>query len=109
MCVHTSHWPYGYPPFHYAHGNKHMGTHDLIHDTFATIVQKVNFHMGWQQLHALSLATFKSCHWQVNIVFIKDEICTFIDIVIIDAMWMNLLPWFCATQRFVAFDAIQIK
>jgi hypothetical protein len=83
-CVHTSHWPYGYSPFRYAYGNKHMGTHDVIHNTFAIIVQNVNFHMGWEQLHALSLTTFKSYHWRVNIVFTKDEICTSVDIVIID-------------------------
>jgi len=90
-CVHTSHWPYRYSPFHYAYGNKHMGTHDVIRDTFVTIVQNVNFHMGWEQLHALSLTMFKSCHWWVNIVFTKDKIRTSVDIVIIDPMWVDLL------------------
>ncbi len=108
-CVHTSHWPYGYSPFYYAYGNKHMGTHDIICDTFVTIVQNVNFHMGWEQLHALFLTMFKSCHWRVNIVFTKDEIRTSVDTVIIDPMWVDLLSWSCATQRFIAFDTTQIK
>jgi hypothetical protein len=108
MYVHTSRWPYGYPPFHYAHGNKHMGTHDIIRGTFATIVQNVNFHMGWKQLHALFLTMFKSCHWRVNIVLTNNEIHTLVDIVIIDSMWVDLFPS-CAAQKFVAIDAIQIK
>jgi hypothetical protein len=103
MCVHTSHWPCGYPSFHYAHGNKHMKTHDVSCDIFVTIVQSVNFHMGWEPPHALFLTMFKSCHYRINIVLTKDEIRTPVDIVIIDPMWTDLLPWSCTTQRFVAF------
>jgi hypothetical protein len=35
----------------YAQGNEHIGTHDAIHDTFATIVQDVGFHRGEKQLY----------------------------------------------------------
>jgi hypothetical protein len=28
------------------HGNERIGTHDAIHDTFATIAQDVGFHVG---------------------------------------------------------------
>jgi len=34
-----------------AHGNKHMGTHDAIYKTFATIVWDVSFHAGQEQLY----------------------------------------------------------
>jgi hypothetical protein len=76
MCVHTSHWPYGYPPLHCHHGNKRTRTHDVICKTFATIARDVGFHVGWEQLHAFPLTTFNSsCRW-INIVFTKDDICS---------------------------------
>jgi hypothetical protein len=37
-----------------------MQTHDAIHDTFVTIVKDFNFHMGWKQLHMLSLIILNS-------------------------------------------------
>jgi hypothetical protein len=45
---------------HCAHGNERTRTHDVIHDTFVTIVQNVGFHMGREQLHVLPSTTFKS-------------------------------------------------
>jgi hypothetical protein len=36
---------------HYADDNKHTKTHDVVRDTFATIVHDVNFHVGQKQLH----------------------------------------------------------
>jgi hypothetical protein len=49
-----------------------MVTHDAILDTFVTIVmQDVGFHVGLEQLHALSSTTFNSSYRQVNIVIIK--------------------------------------
>jgi hypothetical protein len=44
----------------YAHGNRHIGTHDAIHNTFAAIVRDASFHMGREQLHALFSTTFNS-------------------------------------------------
>ncbi len=31
---------------HCAHGNKHIGTHDAVHNTFATIARDASFHVG---------------------------------------------------------------
>jgi len=45
-----------------AHGNECMGTHDAIHNTFATIARDVGFHMGQAQLHALPSTTHNSSH-----------------------------------------------
>ncbi len=90
-------------------GNKCMETHDAICNTFVTIVRDAGFHMGWKQLHALPSTTFKLSHWQVNILFTKDDICILIDIIIANRMWMNLFPQSCATQELIAFNAAQAK
>jgi hypothetical protein len=58
------------------HGNKQIGTHDGIHDTFATIMQDVNFHMGREELHALPSTTFNSFCQRVDIVLTQNGICT---------------------------------
>jgi len=94
---------------HCAHGNKRMGTHDVVHDTFAAIARDVGFHMVLEQLHALPSTMVNSFCQQVDIVFTKDDICTLANVVIIDPMWTNLLSRFCVIQRFVAFNAIQAK
>jgi hypothetical protein len=39
----------------------------------------------------------------------KDDICTLIDVVIIDPTQANLLPKSCCTQGFVASDVTQAK
>jgi hypothetical protein len=44
-----------------------------------------------------------------NIVFTKYGICTLVNVVIANPTRANLLPRSCATQGFVAFDAIQAK
>jgi hypothetical protein len=46
MRVHTSHWPYVIHFLHFAHGNEHTKTHNVICDTFATIAQDADFHVG---------------------------------------------------------------
>jgi hypothetical protein len=94
---------------HYTHGNKHTRTHYANHNTFVVIVWDVNFHVGWKQLHVLLSTSFNSSRWQIDIMFTKYGICTLSDIVIADLMWLDLLPWSCTTQRFVAFDATQAK
>jgi len=94
---------------HYIHGNKHTGTNDANHNTFVVIVCNVNFHVGREQLHVFLSTSFNSSRWQINIVFTKYGICTLTDIVITNLMWLDLLPWSCTIQRFVAFDATQAK
>jgi hypothetical protein len=59
-------------------------------------------------IHFFSI-TFNSFHQQINIVFIKDDIYILVDIVITDSTQVNLFFWFCATQGFGAFDAVQTK
>ncbi len=53
MRMHTSHRPYGYPPFtlcswQQAHRNPWCNSWHLV-----AIVHDVDFHVGWKQLHAL--------------------------------------------------------
>ncbi len=91
------------------HGNKHIGTHDAIRNTFGTITRSVSFHMGRKQLPTLPSTTFNSsCQW-VNIVFTKDGIHTLANIVITNPTRANLFPRSCTTQGFAAWDATQTK
>jgi hypothetical protein len=69
----------------------------LFHITSNTTSLDVGFHMGWEQLHVLLSNTFNSSHWQVDIVLTKDDIRTFVDIVIANPTQADLLPWSCAT------------
>jgi hypothetical protein len=108
ICVHTSHWFYGYHLLHCAHGNKCTGTYDAIHNTFVAITRDVNFHVGQKQLHAFPSITFNSFRQQINIVLTKDGIRNLANVIIIDPMWTNLF-WFCTTQGFVTSDVTQAK
>jgi hypothetical protein len=45
-----------------AHGNKRIGTHDVIRNIFVAIMPNVNFHMGQEKLHVLLSITFNSSH-----------------------------------------------
>jgi hypothetical protein len=74
-----------------------MQTHDVICDTFATIVRNVGFHVGREQLHALPST-------QINIVFTKSGIHILVDVVIINPMRAYLLFKSCAT-----FDGTHAK
>jgi hypothetical protein len=42
-------------------------------------------------------------------VLTKDGIRTLTNIVIAHPMWVDLLPWSCATQGFATLDTTQIK
>jgi hypothetical protein len=43
-------------------------------------------------------------------MFMKDEICILVDIIIVDSMWVDFFKYFFgATQRFINFDTIQTK
>jgi len=98
MCVHTSHWPYGYPfltlcSWQWAHKNPWCSLQHLCYHCVGCY-----FHMGWEQLHALFSNTLIPL---VNKS--KDGICTFVNIDITNPTQANLLPQSCATQGFVAF------
>jgi hypothetical protein len=98
MCVHTSYWPYRYAPLMLCPWQQAHETHDVVHDIFVAIVWNVSFHMGQKQLHAFSLTTLNSSHRRVDIVLTKDEICTLVDVLIIDPTHANLLPRSCTTH-----------
>jgi hypothetical protein len=106
VCTHPIN-PMGIHLLHCAHGNEHIGTHDVIHNIFATIAWNVGFHVGQQQLHAFFSTTFNSFRRWIDIMLIKYGICTLANVVITDPTWIYLLPQSCATQGFVASDAIQ--
>jgi hypothetical protein len=93
----------------HAHGNEHMGTHDVVCDTFDVIAQDFSFHVGWKPLHMLPSTTFHSSRRQVDIVLTKDGICTLFNIIIADPTWMDLLRWSCAIQSFVVYEVTQVK
>jgi hypothetical protein len=83
MCTHPID-PFDIHLLRCIHGNEHMGTHDVIHNIFATIMQDVGFRMGQKQLHAHPSTTFNSSHQRVNIVLIKDDIRTLTNTVIVN-------------------------
>jgi len=92
-----------------AHSSEHIGTHDAIHNTFATIAWDVGFHLGWKHIHALPSTTFNSSRWWINIVLTKDDIRTLANIVIVDPTWADVFPWSYAIQGFATFNATQAK
>jgi len=91
------------------HSNEHIETHDAIRDTFIIIVQNISFHVGQEQLHALLSITFIFFHQQIDIVLTKNDICTLIDVVIVDPTQVDLLFQSCIIQRFVASTKAQAK
>ncbi len=91
------------------HGNKRIGTHDTIHDTFATIGRNTSFNVAQEQLHVLPSTTFNFFPQWVDIVFSKDGICTLVEVVIVDPTRADLLPQSCATQGFTTSDVTQAK
>ncbi len=103
VCTHPIN-PMGFHLLHCVHCNKCTWTHDVVRNTFVTIMWDVDFHKGWEQLHALSSNTFNYSRWQVDIVLTKDGIHTLIDVVIADPTQANLLPKSWATQGFVTYD-----
>ncbi len=108
VCTHPIH-PMGIHFLRCAHGNKRIGTHDVICDTFATITQDVGFHVGRKQLHALPSTTFNSFCQEVDIMLTKDGIHTLADVIIVDLIRTDLLPQSCAIQGFATFDVAETK
>jgi hypothetical protein len=88
-------------------GNKCIGTHDVVHNTFVAISQDVVFHVGWK--HALLATMFKFFRWWVNIVLIKDDICTLANVVIANPMRQDLFPWYWTTQSLLPLMALKLK
>jgi len=92
-----------------AHGNEHMSTHDVVHDTFVAIAWDANFHVGQEQLHLIFSTSFHSfCRW-IDVVFTKNGICILINVVIANPTQADLFWWSCATWRFIAFKIVQAK
>jgi hypothetical protein len=109
MCVHTSHRPYGYPPltlcsWQRTHWNPWCNSQHLCHHS-----TRCWFSCGTKTITCVSFNHIQLLLLIVDLVFTKDGIGNLDDVVIADPMWANLLPQPCATQGFVAFDAIQIK
>jgi hypothetical protein len=108
MCMH----PINFTSIHFlccTHANECTWTHDVVYNTFATIVQDVDFHGGWEQLHAFFSVTFNSSHLWVDIEFTKYGIHALVDNVIIDSTHANLLFRSCTTQGFATFNVAQTK
>jgi hypothetical protein len=95
--------------FCYAHGNECTWIHDVIRDTLATIVQDASSHVGQEQIYVFPSNTFNSFCWWVDIVLFKNDICTLVDVVIVDPTWVDLLPQSCTAQGFVTSNAVQAK
>ncbi len=91
------------------HNNKCVKTHDAIRDTFTPITQNVDFHVGREQLHKFLSTTFNSFHWQINIMFTKNGICTLTKVVITDQIQVDLLFQSRATQGFVTSNVVETK
>jgi hypothetical protein len=83
-----------------AYGNERTWTHDAVWNTFSTIMQDVDFHVRWEQLHALPSTTLNSSYQRIDSVFTKDEIHTLANVVIANPTHVDLLLWSCITQRF---------
>jgi hypothetical protein len=91
------------------HGNERIGTHNVVHDTFAAIARNVGFHVGRKQLHALPSTTFNSSCQQIDIVLTKDGIYTLTDVVIANPTRADLLSQSYTIQGFDASDVAQAK
>ncbi len=92
MCVHTSHWPYGYPPlmlcsWEWTHWNPWRSLQHLYCHCIRCWLP-----CGTKKLHVLPSTMFNSSHCRANVMFTKDGICTLADVIIINPTWTNLLP-----------------
>ncbi len=86
--------------------NECTWTHDIICNTFFTVMQDANFHVGWKQLHAFPSTTFSSSYQRIDNVFTKDGIHTLTNVVITNPTHVDLLPRSRITQRFATLDMI---
>jgi len=111
MCVHTSHRPYKYPPFtlhpwQWTHENPwynfwhyccHCARFWLVHGT------KTITHVSFSHTQLLLLTNWHCVdqRWNLHLSWYY--------IVIVDPMLVDLFPWSCITQRFVASNVTQTK
>jgi hypothetical protein len=72
-------------------------------------VQNIGLFIGQEQLHALLLAMFDSSYWWIIIVLTKDGIRTLVDIVITNAMFVDLPFQSCTIQKFATSNTTQAK
>jgi hypothetical protein len=112
-CIHPID-PMGIHFLYCVHSNKCTQTHDVIRNTLVAIIGNASFHSIHELLHAFLSTMFYSFRQWINIVFTKNKIHNLIDIaivniVIVDSIRINLLPWICTIQRFTTFDTTQTK
>jgi hypothetical protein len=93
MCVHTSHWSYGYPPFTLCPWQR---THI---DTSCDLWHFCCHYMRWWFLHGMRIitrtsinTTFNSYCGGIDIVFTKDGIHTLADLDITNLTFVDLFP-----------------
>lgn len=62
VCAHTIHWINGCSPFAMClwQWKCRLGTHIAMHNSFASIVHEVKFHVGWLLLYVFFSSTLKS-------------------------------------------------
>jgi len=109
MCVQTSHWPYGHPPFMLCswqrmHWNpwcnlRHLCCHCAR--CWFPCETRIITCASFNHIQLLSLTNWHCAY--------KDDIHTLVDIVIANPTWMDLFPRFCATQGFITFNITQGK
>jgi len=107
MCVHTSHQPYGYPPFmlcswQWVHMNPWCNLWYLC-----CHCEGCWFPCGIRTNTCVSFKHFQLFLLTSQHVFTKNDICTLVNIAIANPIWMDLLPWSCTTQGFVTSNAVQ--
>ncbi len=74
-----------------AHRGERMATHDVVWNSFTSIIRDVRFHVLCKQLHVLSTPSLQSSRWQVDIVFTTHDICTLANIIIVDSTHVDLV------------------
>jgi len=81
--------------FRCAHGVKRTTTHDVVWDSFTSIVKDVEFHVLHEQTHVFSMSSLQS--YCVYIIWYLP----FIDIVIVDSTHVNLVSQAIFSQRVI--------
>jgi hypothetical protein len=66
---------------HRVHDNKHIRTHDIIHDTFVAIAWDDGFHMGWKHITCISFN-------HIQLLLSISQHCVY-------QRWHSYLSWHC--------------
>jgi hypothetical protein len=77
--------------FHHVHGEEKTTLHDVVQNTFMTIVKDVRFQVSWKQTHVLLPPTLQSSCFRIDIVLSIDGVHTLVDVVIVDPIWVDLV------------------